>query len=179
MVIIKITIFINLRRIVMSPDAIFTRYNLSVSQTRLRRWLGSQDAADEAIQTVGEKLLRSGAKPSPAYLFAMFRSAAVDTFRAETTRREYEAEYALQAETVDHQTPERRLAGVKAVEALQSAIAELSPVNREIFLRAYVDDQPRAEIAAALGLRLSTVEKRLARARRHCLAQTRPYLDGS
>ena len=97
--------------------------------------------------------------------------------RAEATRRHYEAQYAAEADTVDHETPERRLAGLRALEALESAMAELGPVNRDIFVRAYLDEQPRAAIAEALGLRLSTVEKRLAKARRHCIARLRPHLD--
>ena len=161
----------------MSTDAILTHDSLSASRARLRRWLGSTDNADDVIQTVGEKLLRSDAKPCGAYLLAMYRSAAIDVLRAETTRRQYEEQYGEQADTVENETPERRLASVQALEALQSAIARLSPVNQEIFVRAYVDGQRRADIAGALGLRLSTVEKRLAKAKRHCLEQIQPHLD--
>ena len=161
----------------MSTDAILGRDSFMASRAQLRRWLSSTDDADDVMQTVGEKLLRFDAEPSSAYLAAMFRSAAVDAVRAEATRRKYEVQYATQAETVDHETPERRLAGVQALEALQSAVAELSPVNREIFVRAYVDEQPRAAIADALGLRLSTVEKRLAKAKRYCVTRLKPHLE--
>ncbi len=178
---IRITIpsTIHQRQSVMSTDAILTRDRLSAGRMQLERWLGSTDDANDVIQTVGEKLVRSGTQPGRAYLFAMFRSAAVDAVRAETTRREYQVQYAEQADTVDYQTPERRLAGTQALEALQSAVAKLSSVNQEIFVRAYVDDQPRAEIAEALGLRLSTVEKRLAKAKRHCFTQIQAHLDRS
>lgn len=163
----------------MSANAILGRDNISLGRARPGRWLGSAADADDIAQTVGEKLLKFDAEPSPAYLAAMFRSAAVDAVRAEATRRHYEAQYAAEADTdtVDHETPERRLAGLRALEALESAMAELGPVNRDIFVRAYLDDQPRAAIAEALGLRLSTVEKRLAKARRHCIARLRPHLD--
>lgn len=161
----------------MSANAILGRDNISLGRARPRRWLGSAADADDIAQTVGEKLLKFDAEPSPAYLAAMFRSAHVDAVRAETTRRHYEAQYAAEADTVDHETPERRLAGLRALEALESAMAELGPVNRDIFVRAYLDEQPRAAIAEALGLRLSTVEKRLAKARRHCIARLRPHLD--
>ncbi|MEM8814282.1 MAG: sigma-70 family RNA polymerase sigma factor [Pseudomonadota bacterium] len=160
----------------MSIDAILTGDSLLAGRKQLRRWLGSTADADEVTQTVGEKLLKTGVKPNPAYLFTMYRNAAVDAIRAETTRREYEAEYARHAETVEQQTPERRLASTQALEALQSAVASLSPLNREIFVRAYVDDQPRAHIADALGLRLSTVEKRLAKAKSHCMARIQHHL---
>ena len=163
----------------MSTDAILRRDSFTASRAQLRRWLSSTDDADDVMQTVGEKLLRFDVEPTSAYLVAMFRNAAVDAVRAETTRRKYEVQYAAEADTVDAETPERRLAGVQALEALQSAIDELSPVNREIFVRAYVDEEPRKTIADALGLRLSTVEKRLAKAKRHCLAQLQPHLDQS
>ena len=163
----------------MSTNAVLIRDHLIAGRTQLKRRLGSTDDADDVVQRVGEKLLRSGAMPSRPYLLAMLRNAAVDAVRAETTRRAYEEAYATQADTVDHETPERRLESVQALEALQSAIADLSPVNQEIFVRAYIDDQPRTEIAAALGLRLSTVEKRLAKAKRRCLAQIQSHLDPS
>lgn len=161
----------------MSTDAILRRDSFITGRAQLRRWLSSTDDADDVIQTVGEKLLRFDAEPTAAYLAAMFRSAAVDAVRAETTRRKYEVRYAAEADSVDAETPERRLAGIQALEALQSAVDDLSPVNREIFIRAYVDETPRKAIADALGLRLSTVEKRLAKAKRHCLAALQPHLD--
>ena len=161
----------------MSADALFTRDSLSAGRGQIKRWLSCPDDADDVAQTVGEKLLSFDSDPERGYIVAMFRSAAVDAVRAATTRRKYEVQYAEQAATVDHDTPERRLAGTQALEALQDAIAELGPLNQEIFVRAYVDDQPRAKIAEALGLRLSTIEKRLAKAKRHCLSRVGPHLD--
>lgn len=139
--------------------------------------MGEIAFSDDALQTVREKLLRSGARPDASYAATMLRNAAIDGFRAERTRREYEARYAHQAHQEDSLGPEASLHGEQALAALYRALEELSALNREIFIRACIDGEPRKHIARILGLKLPTIEKRLAAAKRHCLERLAPYLD--
>ncbi|MEM6582263.1 MAG: RNA polymerase sigma factor [Pseudomonadota bacterium] len=144
-------------------------FDMIVNQRHwLQRLLGSRDSADDVIQTVCEKLLRSDVEPNQAYLNKMSRSAAIDTVRAETTRREYEQASAVFLDNSSTENPEQYIAAEQAVDALEAALAELGPLNREIFYRAYVACEPRAEIAKSLGFKISTIEKRLTKTRRHC-----------
>ncbi|MEM8661953.1 MAG: hypothetical protein AAGF35_13800, partial [Pseudomonadota bacterium] len=101
--------------------------------------------ADETIQTVSEKLAKADAVPSDGYLFAMLRNAAIDSVRAQATRREYEQAFAEQASTVEHVGPERLLAGQQALVALQQAINSLNSIDQELFVRAYIELKLRAE----------------------------------
>ncbi|MEM1411279.1 MAG: sigma-70 family RNA polymerase sigma factor [Pseudomonadota bacterium] len=160
----------------MSADAALSLEQLITSRKKLEHLLGSRADVDDVMQTVRAKLVTLDTEPGPAYLHTMLRNAAVDKLRADTTRRNYEHAYAATASVVDASTPEDKLAGLQAIEALNAAIAELNPLSQEIFLRGCVDEQPRAEIAEALGLRLSTIEKRLAKAKRFCLARVRQHL---
>lgn len=146
-------------------------------RSSLRRSVSSYRDADDAIQIVSERLLSADREPDPAYLKAAVRNAAVDRYRAETTRKRYEDQFAVQSDTADRLSPDVLAEGAEALTALQRAIDELEPVNREIFIRALVYDEPRASIAAGLGLKLPTIEKRLAKSRRHCFDRVRPFIE--
>lgn len=159
----------------MTTDVLSVWSSLLAHRSRLQRLVGSPELADETMQAVSEKLAKADAVPSDGYLFAMLRNAAIDTVRAQATRREYEQAFAEQASTVDQAGPERLLAGRQALVALQQAINALNAIDQELFVRAYIEQCPRAEIAAELNLKLSTVEKRLAKARRYCLLQIEPF----
>ncbi|MEM1191460.1 MAG: sigma-70 family RNA polymerase sigma factor [Pseudomonadota bacterium] len=161
----------------MTARTILTSASVLMYGERLRRRLGDTPDVEDAIQNVGEKLVRSELKPDAPYLVTMLRNAAIDTLRAEQTRRKYEGAYAEHRGAEDALSPENASAALQSMDALHRALDDLSPVNREIFLRAYVDGQPRAQIAEILGLRLPTIEKRLAKAKRHCLERLAPYLD--
>ncbi|MEM8768057.1 MAG: sigma-70 family RNA polymerase sigma factor [Pseudomonadota bacterium] len=160
----------------MSADTTLNSANLTPGRSLLTRLFGSEDIADEAVQAVGEKLAKSGDNPSPAYLTTMLRNAAVDTLRAENTRQGYEARFALETSYEDSHSPEAELSLGEMIDALQAGFDSLTPLSQEIFVRAYLDEQPRAEIANALGIKLSTVEKRLGKAKRHCLHYLREHL---
>lgn len=161
----------------MSSNAVIARGSLYAQRLRLRRWVRAPEDAADVAQTVEEKLLRSGQDPNAAYLTTTLRNAAIDAQRAASTRALHESQFAEQAAWVDDRTPERCASGQQAYAALKAALETLSPLNREIFLRACVHDEPRALIAAALGLKLSTIEKRLAKARAHCVERIAPYID--
>lgn len=159
----------------MADNALYLE-SIWADRAGLRRWLSCANHSDDALQIVAEKLLGSGEEPSDGYFATMCRTATVDLLRSQNTREKYELAYATQSEYSDDLSPERHAQSLEALEALQAAISSLSPLTREIFTRAAINQQPRAEIAALLGLHLSTVEKRLATARRHCLKRLKPYL---
>lgn len=161
----------------MSSDVPFFEEKLFDRHGQLERWLGSVEAADDAIQSVAEKIVKSGDRPNASYLAAMLRNAAVDRVRSEMRRRGYEEAFASAAETVDDRSPDRLVAGTQALEALRGAIGRLSPTDRKIFVLACLEAKPRSEIAAVVGLKLSTVEKRLAKAKASCYRQVKDHLD--
>ncbi|MEM7361157.1 MAG: sigma-70 family RNA polymerase sigma factor [Pseudomonadota bacterium] len=142
-------------------------------------WLGSDDQIDESVQTVAEKLLRSGMKPGRAYAMTMLRNANIDKIRAENTRRSYEANFADEAVSVDERSAEFHVANREAITALQKAVGELSALKQEIFVRAFIQGQTRSAIASDLGLSLSNIEKKLSSVRRHCMDRLGPYYSSS
>lgn len=160
----------------MSTDAI-AKYGDLLFAVLQRRWSGAPEDAQDASQVVAEKLIHSAEVPNESYVASMFRNAAIDRLRAEATRRSYEGEFASHSALIDETSPERQLAASRALQALQSAVTQLSPLDQEIFLRAYLHGQLRADIADDLRLSVSTVEKRLAKSKQRCLERVREHLD--
>ena len=64
--------------------------------------------------------------------------------------------------------PERIVAARSEIIALEAALRQLTPRQREILLAAHIDGQLNREIAARLDISLSLVEKELRHALRHC-----------
>ncbi|MEM7501595.1 MAG: RNA polymerase sigma factor [Pseudomonadota bacterium] len=148
---------------------------------RFRRLLAARLAnasdAEDVLQNVAEKLIRKRLDPDAGYLTRIVQNAATDQTRAELTRAGYETACGEQAERIDRRSPDRVVEAIEALEALQRAVLDLRPLCREIFVRCYVQGQTQASVAKELGLHLSTVEKRLARARLYCFDKVRDHID--
>ena len=150
----------------LASDLLFDRNKL---RRRMSGWVAPQDA-DDLLQAVAEKLLRSGAEAdlSSGYVSRVARNAAIDQRRSARSRCEYESEFVQQCPRTDELSPERVVEGIQAIEALDDALTKLPELTQEIFLLYYVDGLPQRDIAAHFGLHVSSIEKHLAKARRHC-----------
>ena len=155
-------------------DFLFDR---SCFRRRMRRWVAPQDA-DDLLQAVAEKLLQCGAETdlSPGYVSRVARNAAIDRARSTQSRSDYETEFAQQCPRTDEMSPERVAEGLQAIEALDDALTSLPELTREVFLLYYVEGLAQRDIAAQFGLHVSSIEKHLAKARRHCYERIEPHL---
>ena len=139
---------------------------------RLSRRLGSAELAGDALQDTYVRLGRAevaGAVQSPAaYLFRMAFNVAMDRQRAEKRRLAHNEVQDL-LHLVDDAPGPRQIAEARfEVEALEKAIAELTPRRRVILLAARLQGMPQREIASRLGVSLRLVEKELRLAQEHC-----------
>lgn len=152
---------------------------LTANETKLQRFLnnkvGCPHTAADIFQIIAEKLLTKKnalATSNPrAYLYQTARNAVIDHYRFEERRAEYEAQCAEIAERVDHCGPERSAMANDSLSILNQSLAELPYLTRQIFFLYRVEGIKQAAIAKQLGLNLSTVEKRLAAALKHCRAR--------
>ena len=144
----------------------------------LNQWVGPQDA-DDVLQIVAEKLLRSGsgADLSPSYVSRVARNAAIDQARTVQSRSDYESEFIQHCPRKDGLSPERIVEGMQAIETLDDALMNLPELTQEVFLLYYVDGLPQLEIAEHFGLHVSSIEKHLAKARRHCYERIEAHLE--
>ena len=97
-----------------------------------------------------------------AYLFRVAANLATDYLRSERRRAELlsEAKDILWAPN-DTLTPERLAIGREDIERLRRAAEGLSPLSREIFRLNRFEGKTQREIAEALGVSLTTVEKHI------------------
>ena len=138
----------------------------------LRRRLGCSEAANDVFQTLSEHIvstsLSSVVTNPKAYLFKAAANVAHSYDRAATTRLHYEAAAAADASSMDVRGPERILAGRDALQTVEQALAELPPLTQRVFVAFRLQDMNQRDIAARYGVSLSTVEKHIAKAVKHC-----------
>lgn len=139
---------------------------------RLSRRLGSAELAGDALQDTYVRLGRAevaGAVQSPAaYLFRMAFNVAMDRQRAEKRRLAHNEVQDLLHLVDDAPGPSQIAEARFEIEALEKAIAELTPRRRVILLAARLQGMPQREIASRLGVSLRLVEKELRLAQEHC-----------
>ncbi|MCU9948871.1 sigma-70 family RNA polymerase sigma factor [Pseudomonas sp. PDM13] len=141
----------------------------------LQGWLRSRlnnaaDAADLAQDTFVRVLQRRHANPllePRAYLRTVARGLVIDLWR----RRDIERAW---LETLAHlpedevPSPEVSALAIESLMAIDRLLDQLPVRTREAFLLAQLDGMTCPAIAERLGVSLSTVERDIAKALRHC-----------
>ena len=144
-----------------------------VGDPRLKTYVtgitGCAERADDVLQAIAEKFLR---EPPPArnlraFAFSSARNAAIDELRASERRSHREQNYASHREE-RNVSPEADIDRVRRLERLQAALDELPLLTQSLFQDHYLHGVSQRDIAKRHGLHVSTVEKRLSKARRHC-----------
>lgn len=132
---------------------------------RLRNRQHAEDLAHDAFV----KVLESGevAVQQPrAYLHRIARNIAVDQYRREERRGQFE-EVAEHGETPPVDDPEALMHAVQLADAIEQALSEL-PVNcRKVFVWNKLEGLNQAEIAERLGVSRNMVERYMIRTLRH------------
>lgn len=137
----------------------------------LLRHLGCRQQVADLFQDLAERVLRRTpedfANPR-AYLFQAASNAVIDHRRAESCRTRHAAQCLLEEDAeVDERGPERRVLAQECVTLIETALAELPPLTRQIFYLYRLDGLSQHDIAHRLGISRSTVERRLASAISH------------
>lgn len=130
--------------------------------------LGAADRVDDVLQNLAERLL--GAPPTVRdprrFMVSAVRNAAIDEHRAAERRSLREADYAATRE--EAASLEDRIHVERLLERLDAAIRELPLLTQSLFVAHYLHGDLQHILARKHGIHISTVEKRLAKARRHC-----------
>lgn len=141
----------------------------------LRRKLANPaDAADLAhdtfVRLLGKPLQQWQALREPrAWLTTAAHGLWVDLVRRQALERAY-AEALAHVPVQLHASPEDRLLLLQTLTQVDRLLDGLPPKARMAFLLSRLDGLPYAEIAQRMGLGLSSVEKYMATALRHCVA---------
>ncbi|MEM7431018.1 MAG: sigma-70 family RNA polymerase sigma factor [Pseudomonadota bacterium] len=130
--------------------------------------LGAADRVDDVLQNVAERLLTNppDADNPKGLVVSAVRNAAIDERRAADRRSQRESDYAFAHDRTE--TVEDHVDFELIIEVLDRALRELPLLTQALFYAHYVSGRPQHELAIEYGLHLSTIEKRLAKARAHC-----------
>ena len=146
-----------------------------LGESSLRRYAAriveSEVDADDVLQTVALKTLGREATVEHAahYVQRSVRNTALDLRRAAAVRLQYEERANCLSLGGDASADVSM-----AFEKLHEALATLPVLTSQIFQLHYFDGVAQAEIARQFGVHLSSIEKRLAKARRCCMAALEP-----
>jgi RNA polymerase sigma factor (sigma-70 family) len=132
-------------------------------KARLRRRLGSEDLANDVLH---ETYLRVDRMEAPlnltqpnAYLYRMALNIAADRRQADARLLTGEEIEELLQVSDESQDPERVVGGQKEIQLLLSALYELPPRRRRIFIAARLEEAPHLEISQRFGISTRMVEK--------------------
>lgn len=156
-------------------DALFAA---PAERRRVAALLPAADQLDDVLQDLAERLLKHARTPDApkSYLREAAKNAAFNRRRASERRTTHEDNYALlnAAETV---SLEHQIDAIKSIECLGKALSELPALTRTLFVQCYVLGRSQPSVARDHKLHLSTVEKQLSKAKRHCYRRLSRYLD--
>lgn len=141
----------------------------------LRRKLANPaDAADLAHDTflrlLGKPPQQMQALREPrAWLTTAAHGLVVDHVRRQALERAYVETLALAPQAL-HPSPEDRLLLLETLVRIDTLLDGLAPKARTAFLLSRLEGLPYADVARQMGVCLSSVEKYMASALRHCMA---------
>jgi RNA polymerase sigma-19 factor, ECF subfamily len=124
-------------------------------------------AQDTFIRILGRREALAEVREPRAYLTTIARSLLIDNYRRAAIERAYlDALACLPEQAVP--SPEERLLLLETLVRIDAVLDGLNPKARQAFLLSRLEGLPYAEIATQLGVSLSSVEKYMAQAVRHC-----------
>ena len=134
----------------------------------LRRRLGNLDEAEDALQDFSLKVIRGThsierEEKINAWMGQILRHTLIDHYRRRAVRHRAETAYALERSIVEA-SPEDDC-DTFLCRCLETALPRLKPEQAAILRRADLDEEPRASIAADLGITTNSLNVRLHRAR--------------
>lgn len=146
------------------PGALSHRYRLPLVrffERRLHNRADAEDLAQEVLLRLARQRTRI-ANPRPAYIFLAARSVLLDKVRKDRLQLRYVTDSQPGDESiVDVPSAERVYSARERVERVNYLIARLTPRTRQVFVMHRIDGLTYSEIAQALGIALSTVEKHM------------------
>lgn len=133
------------------------------------RLTGHADDTRDLVQDVFARMMAlegwSTIANPRAFMVRTLRNLAVERLRRSRVVTFQQLVDADHLETLDDSPdPQRIVEGREALSHVQAALDQLPERCRTVFVRRRIDEQSPREIAAELGVSLSTLEKRLARA---------------
>ncbi|MFT4536682.1 MAG: RNA polymerase sigma-70 factor (family 1) [Saprospiraceae bacterium] len=124
----------------------------------------SADIAQDAFVRLWNNCKKVTEDKALSYLFTVSNNLVIDSARRDKTKQKYLSELKVTHENMD---PEYQLRMSDFKAKLEFTIESMATGSREVFLMSRFNDMSYKEIAAALGLSVKAVEKRMSIALKH------------
>jgi RNA polymerase sigma factor (sigma-70 family) len=152
-------------------DALYRKYHRMLRAFLLRRHVGEEEAAD-IVQETYWRILKAGDPETIRYPRAfLLQVASRVLLNHEKHRRAGVEQHAVDIESVEVEADEpsayRRLRGEQEWAIVRTALEELSPKCREVFVMNRFEHLSYAEISTELDLSISMIEKYVSQALAH------------
>lgn len=148
----------------------------------MTRRTGDRDAAADLVQDAFARLFAAGssgsAESDTRLLYAIARNAAIDYRRMARRRTGLLSSLVPEQLARAPASAEAHLVARRALDALEEQLGKLPRRTQDAFVLRRVHGLSHAEIADVLGVSVSTVEKDLSRALRHCQARLAAHWEG-
>ncbi len=157
----------------LSVEALHSRHGAALRRF-LARMLRCEEAAADAAQEVWTRLIRLSPRQSvddpKAYVFQVAANVARDRLAEMRRRGEILVLDAQAGEETpcSEPGPESAATAFQRLHLLATAVDELPPRCREVFLMSRLDGLANGDIALQLGITRNAVEKNIIRALLHC-----------
>ena len=157
-------------------STLFTSYQKEI-KTFLNRRTNCEHTAEDLTQEVYLNLMKKEISPKKnkidnirAYLYKTAKNIAINHHVAEQRRKVLWQVSNELIETTDTITPDRVIDDTQKVHILNDALSELPLLSQKIFVLSRINGMKQKDVANKLGIHITTVEKNLSKAVRHCYA---------
>lgn len=148
-------------------------------ETLVARRTGDRDSAPDLVQDAFTRLLSAGssgsAEADTRMLYVIARNAAIDHGRSQRRRGSLLASLVPEQFTLTDVPVDQALEARQAMAELVTALKTLPERTQDVFVLRRVHGLSYADIAQTMGISVSTVEKDLLRALRHCQTRLRSH----
>lgn len=155
-------------------SSVFIEHRQEIEVFLARKLACSETAAD----LTQEVFLRFFCSPSSinaeivnirAYLYKMATNIAINHQLAQRRRDILQEEYSREVkDQVDTISPERIVSDEERLQTMSIALKELPPLTQQVFILTRIKGMKQADVAVQLNIHITTVEKNLSKAVRHC-----------
>ena len=135
---------------------------------RVRCHATAADLAQDAFVRIWRRDGRGLEGDLTGYLYRTAHNLAIDHIRARRVRADHAGGVVPVQLMAEEALPDARVEARQELAVLEEALRELGARTRTVFLLNKVHGKTYGEVAAALGISVSAVEKHMLRALKHC-----------
>ena len=163
----------------LTPETVFKQYGPRI-YSLARRMLGNDADAEDVTQDVLLQVVRKldtfrGESAFPTWLHRVTANAALNYRRKRATQEEHRVHEPVDQFTEEGKhrgpvrlwtsSPDKQALDKETAQVIETAIARMPSLYRDVYVLADVEGLPNAEIADMLGIGIPAVKSRLHRAR--------------